>query len=190
MAFLEKEKINLSWYAFCFRSFKGCVLYVHYWSLEKVMVGASGKQLGDPNLTYSSLLFQHQFQPAFLFMILRTKLKGFPLFFFTTKRNKKWPEQKKKTKKGEEKKDTSWSTVWTPACFHQFMGDKDRWVVNHGQNPSSPWHITVLLSAYIESVVGTKMHHIKTKTCSTRTVKPTFLHRKQSTTTWLNSVFN
>jgi hypothetical protein len=86
------------------------------------MVGASGKQLGDPNLTYSSLLFQHQFQPAFLFMILRTKLKGFPLFFFTTKRNKKWPEQKKKNKKRRRKKRHKLINRLNPGLFPPVHG--------------------------------------------------------------------
>lgn len=72
---------------------------------------SSGKQREDPNITYSSLLFQHQFLPAFLFMILRTKLKGFPLLFFYNKK-KKWPGKKQKGE--EEKKKTQVDQPFEP----------------------------------------------------------------------------
>lgn len=85
---------------------------------------SSGKQREDPNITYSSLLFQHQFLPAFLFMILRTKLKGFPLLFFTTKRKN---DLKKKNKKEKKKKKTQVDQPFEPRLVStKFMGDKDR----------------------------------------------------------------
>ena len=102
---------------------------------------------------------------SFSFMISKTKLKGFlslfTLIFYLSLKQQKMTWNKGHGVKRELKKDgeASWSTVCDPrASFHRGwqrqMSRKSR------QNPTSPWHITVLLSAYIE-IGGPHQEHIE-----------------------------